>query len=95
MVKVKLLNTDLIRTLGGVFVNMDDSQAVKYVNNGKAKIVKVIESNSLIKGKRQNNEVDNKSTWIPPESKLFDKEKKEVKDIYPKPEDKLFAQIRD
>jgi hypothetical protein len=90
MKRVKLLNTNLIRTFGGVVVTMDDGQAERYKNIGFAKIIETVDDpyKKAINGGVDPND---KSKWIPPESKLFDDNKSN--EVYPKPDDKLFVQI--
>ena len=95
--KVKLLNASLIRTLGGVIVEMTDSQAEKYISRGDAMVYrKSINASPFDKSTKRPPE--NKMVWSPPEQKLFefkeeDKEEKESR-IFPGPNDKLFSQIK-
>ena len=91
--KVKLLNVDLIRTFGGVIVDMSDSQAARYINKGLAVI---FEKPKVVDGfdKRMNHPSEDKMVWIPPEEKLFSNVKAIPSGEYPGPNDTLFSQIK-
>lgn len=91
MKRVKLLDTNLIRTFGGVIVEMDDGQAERYSNNGQAKIIESI--HDPYKNNADGELINDKTVWSPPEDTLFISNEQPLNDIYPKPEDKLFAQI--
>lgn len=92
---VKLLNTNLIRTFGGVIVEMSDSQAARYIDKKEAMVY-----NKSIKKNRYGNKAvkgpsENKMVWNSPENKLFDDNDNVEslnKDPFPGPEDSLFPQ---
>lgn len=88
--KVKLLNTDLIRTFGGVVVNMSDSQAMKYIHKGLAKAYR--DSDLFVRRTSKQVPPEDKNIWIPPEQKLF-KTESDLMKPYPDINDKLFDTI--
>lgn len=90
--KVKLKDVDLIRTFGGVIVDMNESQAIKYVNRGLAVFFekpKVVDQNKKI-----NIPNEDKMVWSPPEEKLFSNIKIVPGGNYPGINDTLFSQIK-
>lgn len=93
--KVKLLNVDLIRNFGGAVVSMTDSQARKYINDGKAiAYIEPTYDKRRIDKLMQRPE-HNKMVWSPPEKKVFDSSNEDKKkgNSFPGPEDNLFPQI--
>lgn len=92
--KVKLLNADLIRTFGGVFVDMNDSQAAKYIHKGLAVEAPNKSTDSSFRRKSVDVPPEDKSVWYPPEKKIFDPNaNKASNEPYPGVNDKLFSQI--
>lgn len=96
--KVKLLDIDLIRTFGGATVDMSDTQAIRYINNGKAKaLTPSPRKRSLMDSKRLRKPKNNKMVWNPPEEKIHDSgngsNEKSDDNPFPGPEDRLFSQI--
>ena len=90
--RVKLLNTSLIRSFGGVFVNMTDSQAEMYIKRGDAiQDAKSIKESQIDKSLKRPSE--DKMVWSPPEQKLFDTTSLN-NNVFPGPNDKLFNQIQ-
>ena len=94
--RVKLLDVGLIRTFGSAFVNMDDNQARKYIDLGKAKFVNAVVKENERSAMDSTNE--DKTKWSPPEAKLFNPDQKVNEGIlkapYPGPNDILFTQIQ-
>lgn len=95
--KVRLLDRDLIRTFGGAVIEMNSSQAKKYISLKKG--IEYLEpaKGSRAIGKAMSVPQHNKMMWSPPEKKVFNPEignnTKINDDIFPGPEDKLFPQI--
>ena len=94
--KVKLVKSSLIRSFGGVIVDMTDSQAVRYINRGDAiAYTKSANVSSSDRHKSIRRPTENKMVWSPPEEKLFEvKEDDKENKIFPGPDDKLFSQIK-
>lgn len=101
MIKVKLLDSNLIRCFGGSIIDMNDGQAQKYISmkkaipveKNKAKSERFFGSNKVMDAP-----LVDKAVWIPPEKKMFKEEMPVLNKIveiinFPKPEDPLFAQI--
>lgn len=80
MVKIKLLDVDLIRRFGKNEIVSSASNARKLVDGGKARYLSNVEMyppNAL--------NVMDKNVWAPPESKIFIQ-----KEDYPKEDEPLF-----
>lgn len=100
--KVKLLDTGLMRCFGGIIVDMTESQAKKYVDGNKA----IYLENNINKEEGEytfksiNHPSENKMVWVPPEEKIFvDKPIKDDMIVtddnpYPKQNDALFSHIK-
>jgi len=85
MIKVKLLDRNLIRSFGGVIQMMESDKAERFVKRGKA-----IYDNFSDKKKMQSGPPNHKAIFHSPEDKLmedFDNHR------FPGPEDKLFPNI--
>jgi hypothetical protein len=91
--KVKLLDVSLIRTFGGVVVDMTDTQAARYINKGLAVS---FEKPKVVDGfnKKVNHPNEDKMVWSPPEEKLFSNTKVVPNGEYPGANDTLFSQIK-
>lgn len=76
---VKLLNTELIRSFGGVVINMNDAQANRYIKMGWCE--------PFVEKKDVKLPPKNKMIWEPPEQKIFNR--------IPAKDDALFPQIKD
>ena len=85
MVRVKLLDRNLIRAFGGVIQEMGEDKAKRFVKQGKA----IIDNHNL--KKMEYGPPSHKAIFQSPEDKLmqdFDNHR------FPGPEDKLFPKIR-
>lgn len=96
--KVKLLDVDLIRTFGGVIVDMSETQAMRYINAGKAKVIEQKPfKRSQVGSKRMSGPDNDKMVWSPPEKKMFESgncdDGNSIDSPFPGPEDHLFPQI--